>query len=187
MNAQVWWGMWRTIRRIFQLSVFELLMLAQNGGRQSWRATPESACRAEEIISVLGLERFANTSPANLSGGERQMISLAIALVRQPKLLLLDEPTSALDLANQLHILDVVQDYTRKNGIVTLAILQDLNLATRYADSVLLLSKGRKAACGTMNEILTVDRIANLYGVECRMLNVDEGRFSAIYPVALHT
>ncbi len=170
-----------------RLSVFELLILSQNGGRQSWRVTPESTRRAESILTTLGLERFADVSPAGLSGGERQMIALALALVRQPKLLLLDEPTSALDLSNQLHMLDVVQAYTRQHSIATLTILHDLNLATRYADRALLLSRGRPVAMGKTAEILSTEQIAELYGVECRRIDVDGGRFSAIYPVSVLT
>ncbi|MFK3779058.1 ABC transporter ATP-binding protein [Agrobacterium sp. NPDC089420] len=168
-----------------RLSVFELLMLAQNGGRHSWRATPQSGRRAENILAVLGLERFTHATPAGLSGGERQMIALALALVRQPKLLLLDEPTSALDLANQLHMLDVVQKYTREHGIVTITILHDLNLATRYADLALLLDQGEEISKGPTREILTVEQLARLYRVECRMVDVDNGAYSAIYPLAV--
>ena len=168
-----------------RLSVFELLLLAQNGARRSWRAVKESGERAEDILSILNLQRFAHLPPARLSGGERQMIALAIALVRQPRLLLLDEPTSALDLANQLHMLGVVKDYTQRHGIVTIAVLHDLNLATRYADMALLLQHGRPVAYGRTRDILTADQLAQLYGVECRMLDVDDGAFSAIYPVSV--
>ncbi|OQP85809.1 hypothetical protein BTR14_13580 [Rhizobium rhizosphaerae] len=168
-----------------RLTVFELLMLAQNGDRRAWKAAPESTRRAEEMLALLGLERFAGTMPSVLSGGERQMIALALALVRRPKLLLLDEPTSALDLANQLHMLEVVQDYTRRNAIITIAVLHDLNLATRYADACLLLARGRQVATGVTKEILSAAQIADLYRVECRSIDVDQGRFSAIYPISV--
>jgi iron complex transport system ATP-binding protein len=131
------------------------------------------------------LQRFAEKQPGQLSGGERQMISLALALVRSPQLLLLDEPTSALDLANQLQILDAVSEYTRKHNIVALAIFHDMNLASRYADDTLMLDQGIVHCCGPTRDTLTPDNLAQVYGVDCRALSVDAGAFTAIYPVSV--
>ncbi|PYE42883.1 iron complex transport system ATP-binding protein [Rhizobium sp. PP-F2F-G20b] len=166
------------------LDVFELLLLAQSGGRRSWRAPPEAFRRAEETLETLGLSRFAHCRPGQLSGGERQMIGLALSLVRRPRLLLLDEPTSALDLSNQLQILDAVAEHTRSHDVVTLAVLHDLNLATRYADEVLLLKNGRVHTSGTTEAVMDPATISDVYGVECHPLPVPGTRFTALYPVS---
>ncbi|WP_268800425.1 ABC transporter ATP-binding protein [Pseudomonas huanghezhanensis] len=168
-----------------RLSTYELLLLAQQGTARGWKTGKDAQRKAAEMLELLGLERFAESQPGQLSGGERQMISLALALVRSPQLLLLDEPTSALDLANQLQILDAVSTYTRAQNIVTLAIFHDMNLASRYADDTLMLHQGHVHCSGSTRSTLTPENLAHVYGVDCRALSVDDGAFTAIYPVSV--
>ena len=168
-----------------RLSTYELLLLAQHGSARGWATGKDAQRKASEMLELLGLQRFAECQPGQLSGGERQMISLALALVRSPRLLLLDEPTSALDLANQLQILDAVNAYTRKENIVTLAIFHDMNLASRYADDTLMLHQGHVHCSGPTRSTLTPENLAHVYGVDCRALSVDGGAFTAIYPVSV--
>ncbi|MFC0384922.1 ABC transporter ATP-binding protein [Muricoccus vinaceus] len=166
-----------------QLTVFDLLLLAQNGGQFAWAAPRESLHRAEAMLDLLGLQPLARRTPAEMSGGQRQMVALALALVRRPAVLLLDEPTSALDLANQLHLLELVRTHTRRAGMATVMVLHDLNLASRYADSVLMLEDGAPVHAGPAAEVLTEERLARVYGVDCRILAM-EGGHRAIYPLA---
>ncbi|MFT8243648.1 ABC transporter ATP-binding protein [Roseomonas sp. BN140053] len=166
-----------------QLTTFDLLLLAQNGGRADWRATPESLRRAEAMLDLLHLHPLAQRAPGEMSGGQRQMVALALALVRQPRLLLLDEPTSALDLANQLHLLELVREHTRRTGIVTVMVLHDLNLATRYADAVAMLENGVLLHDGDTAGAMTRERLARVYGVDCHILPV-QGGHTAIYPLS---
>ncbi|WP_448090691.1 ABC transporter ATP-binding protein [Pseudomonas azerbaijanoccidentalis] len=168
-----------------RLSTYELLLLAQQGSARSWKTSAQARYKAAELLELLGLQRFAESQAGQLSGGERQMISLALALVRSPQLLLLDEPTSALDLANQLQILDAVSAYTRKQNMVTLAIFHDMNLASRYADDTLMLDQGIVHCIGPTRTTLNPENLAQVYGVDCRALNVDAGAFTAIYPISV--
>lgn len=171
-----------------RLSVFELLLLVQNGnrsgrfGHHTLATPPEHLERAERILEALHLEALADAYPDNLSGGQRQMVALALALVRAPRMLLLDEPTSALDLNNQLHLLEYVQQYTREHGIVTLMILHDLNQASRYADKVMLMDQGRIAALDTAANALTETRLRDVYGVACEIVEMANSH-RVIYPL----
>ncbi len=166
-----------------QLSTYDLMLLAINGGRLGWNVPEAHLNRADATLSILGLEELANRRPAEMSGGQRQMVALAIALVRRPRLLLLDEPTSALDLANQLHLLEIVRAYTRREGITTLIVLHDLNLATRYTDEALLMVTGRVVASGATIDALHRERLRQVYGVDCSIHGVENGH-TAIYPLS---
>ncbi|SEG30276.1 ABC transporter ATP-binding protein [Marinobacterium lutimaris] len=166
-----------------RLSVFELLLLAQNSQNMRFRADPQSLARASQMLSLLGLEHLAERQPTQMSGGQRQMVALALALIRRPRLLLLDEPTSALDMANQFQLLDTVRQYTREHEITTLMVLHDLNLAHRYADQTLLLEAGDKVALGATEAILNTERIAQTYGVHCELLRASDGSL-CVHPMA---
>jgi iron complex transport system ATP-binding protein len=170
-----------------RMTVFELLLLVQNGGGGHFKhptlATPPLYFeRAERVLADLMLTGLADACPDQLSGGQRQMVALALALVRAPRMLLLDEPTSALDLNNQLHLLEYVRAYTREHRIVTLMILHDLNQASRYADRVMLMEQGRIAAMGSSAEALTASRLRAIYGVECEIITLADAQ-RVIYPL----
>ncbi|HWU65060.1 MAG TPA: ABC transporter ATP-binding protein [Ensifer sp.] len=166
-----------------QLTTYDLMLLAIHGGRLGWSIPDDHLDRVEDVLSMLGLKSLADRRPGEMSGGQRQMVALAIALVRKPRLLLLDEPTSALDLANQLHLLETVRAYTRREGIATLIVLHDLNMATRYTDEVLLMASGQLVVAGPTVETLHRERLRQVYGVDCAINDVEGGHI-VIYPLA---
>ncbi|MCY0389853.1 ABC transporter ATP-binding protein [Robbsia sp. Bb-Pol-6] len=171
-----------------RMSVFDLLLLVQNGsaggrfGHHTLATPPEHLARAEDILQRLALAPLAHACPDELSGGQRQMVALALALVRSPRLLLLDEPTSALDLNNQLHLLEYVRNHTREHRVITLMILHDLNQASRYADKVMLMDQGQVSAMGTPADTLTEAKLRAVYGVECEIIGMSNAQ-RAIYPL----
>lgn len=164
------------------LTVYELLLLALNGDQRAWHVPEGNLARVSEVLSHLGLDDLAARTPGEMSGGQRQMVALALALIRRPRLLLLDEPTSALDLANQLSFLQIVRDYTRQEGIVTLMVMHDLNMATRYTDMALMLFDGCLETAGPTLETLTRERLQLIYGVDCVIQTVESGHIG-IYPI----
>lgn len=126
----------------------------------------ELASLIEDIFHNLNLAGFELKSLHSLSGGKRQLVGLAQALIRDPELLLLDEPTSALDLHGRMSVLKLVVDRVKGTGGVAVAALHDLDLAARYCDLLVLMDNGRVVATGTPGEVLTADNIANVYHVE---------------------
>lgn len=99
----------------------------------------------------------------SLSGGERARVALARVLAQTTGLLLLDEPTAALDLKHHEDVMRLIRGRADA-GIAVAIVLHDLNAALAHADRVTLLAEGRVAATGTPAEVLTAERIEQVYG-----------------------
>ncbi len=128
-----------------------------------------------EVLQMLGIDALAGRYMNELSGGQRQMVFLAQALVSEPKVLLLDEPISALDICHQLEVLDVVRRITLERGLTTMVVLHDLNATARFCDVVALLQTGQLLACGVPGEVLTVSLVARAFDVDTEALVCSDG------------
>lgn len=125
----------------------------------------------ERVVAQLGLEDLALRPIDELSGGELQKTVIARALASEPRVLLLDEPTASLDLRNQLDVLDLVKRVTAEQGVAVVAVMHDLNLTLRFADSFLFLADGRVRACGGP-EVVTSETISAVYGVPVHVTSI---------------
>lgn len=130
--------------------------------------------RALAVLERIGIAHLALEPLSQLSGGQRQMASLARSVVRDPKLLLLDEPTSALDLRHQLKVMRLARSFA-DDGRIVVMVLHDLNLALRWADRVILLHQGRLVSHGLPIEAITSPIIAAVYGVAIRVEHCSQG------------
>ncbi len=124
--------------------------------------------RAYDVLVQLGVADLALHSLNRLSGGQRQVVSLAQAIAGEPALLLLDEPTSALDLARQFLIMKHVQNYA-STGRIVVVVLHDLALAAQWADQIVVLAQGGLYSSGTPEDIITPQMLADVYHIEARV------------------
>ena len=130
--------------------------------------------RAYAVLERVGIAHLALQPLSQLSGGQRQLASLARSIVREPKMLLLDEPTSALDLRHQLKVMRLARSLAADGRIVVM-VLHDLNLALRWSDRVIVMAKGAMASQGTPTEAITPDVIASVYGIQTRVEQCSQG------------
>ncbi len=133
----------------------------------------QDAIDAHGVLEELSLEPLGARTVETLSGGERQRVVIARALVQDTPIILLDEPTSALDLGHQQEVL-LLLDRLRSTGERTIiSTMHDLTLAGYFADRVMLLSKGTVASIGSPTMVLTQTNIAEHYGADVTIANVD--------------
>ncbi|MEE2034765.1 ABC transporter ATP-binding protein [Rhodococcus chondri] len=135
----------------------------------------------DRVIERLELEEFALRLATELSGGELQRVVLARALAQQPRVLLLDEPTSALDIGHQQQVLELVDTMRTESELTVIAAMHDLTSAAQYGERLVLLDRGRVVADGAPADVLTVERIAHVYGARVEILDRPAGR--AVLPL----
>jgi len=131
--------------------------------------------RAFSVLERTGIADLALRPLNQLSGGQRQLASLARSIVREPKVLLLDEPTSALDLRHQLKVMRLARSLAA-DGRIVVVVLHDLNLALRWADRVIVMDNGAIVSQGTPTEAITPAVIESVYGVRIRVERCSQGQ-----------
>ena len=158
------------------LTVFEVILMSQkfsSGGK----VNNDDIEMVSKLLEALKLEEFASRYLSELSGGQRQLVSLAQALIRKPSVLLLDEPTSALDLNHQIESLDLISYVIKEMKIVCFIALHDLSLAGKYSDYIMVLDKGKLVDYGKPKDVLSIDMLKTVYHVKAKIYNDEEGTY----------
>lgn len=162
------------------LQVLESVLVA---ARASTLPVAAGAVHPEHVLALLGRLGIAHLALHyldQLSGGQKQLVGLAQALIRRPRLLLLDEPLSALDLNYQFHVLDLLAQETRAQGLVTLIVMHDLNVALRHCDEAVLIKHGQLLREGATRDVITPAALAEGYGVATRIEACSQGRLQVL-------
>ncbi len=153
-------------------TVYDTLLLGRKP-YMKWGVTDRDKALVEETLVRMELDRLAVRYLDQLSGGERQKVLLARALVQEPKVLLLDEPTSNLDLRNQYEVLDLVRQECRRRNITAIVVIHDLNLALRFCGRFLFLHGGAVLAEGDAS-VVTPANIRAVYGIDATVAHVQD-------------
>ncbi|TQL02498.1 ABC transporter ATP-binding protein [Cellulomonas sp. SLBN-39] len=135
---------------------------------RQWSVQDEEAVR--RAMSATGVTDLADRPAGELSGGQRQRVWLAMVLAQDTGILLLDEPTTFLDVAHQIEVLDLCRDLHEDQGRTVVAVLHDLNHAARYATHLVAMRDGRVVAEGPPHEVVTAERVEEVFGLPCRVV-----------------
>ena len=145
----------------------QMKQLTKRGGKRT----------AEELLELVGLdpERTLQSYPHELSGGQRQRVLIAMALTRNPRMLIADEPTTALDVTVQHQVVQLLNDLREKLGFAMIFVSHDLALVGRLAHKITVMYAGQVVEQGTTREILTDPRHEYTRGLLGSVLSIEAG------------
>lgn len=156
----------------FPLKVWEVVMMGRYP-HFSTQPGPSDKQAVEEAMHYFDVTPMADRDYTTLSGGEKQRVNFARVLAQiwysspgQMRYLLLDEPLTFLDVNFQYQFMHKLQQLEQKNDLVMVGVIHDLNLAARFADSLLLLHDGKVLTQGTAQHVLTKENIKQAFQIE---------------------
>lgn len=151
----------------FPVTVLEFVLAGRfaHGGVFGWESERDAGL-AKNALEICDLKNYEACLMNRLSGGERQRVVFARALATGAKILLLDEPTANLDLSHQALMFRLVRARCEKGEAAAVIVTHDLNLASEFADEILLLKNGRIAAKGEPKEVLNAETLREVFAVE---------------------
>lgn len=148
----------------YDFTVEDIVMMGRNPYLDLWhRESKEDREIVEHAMQLTRTEQFRDRYYNALSGGERQRVILARAIAQQPQIILLDEPTSALDLHHQIEVMELIRELNEREQMTVMAVLHDINLASRFCSRIVMLKDGAVAADGTPKEIVNRTEMEGLY------------------------
>jgi ABC-type cobalamin/Fe3+-siderophores transport system ATPase subunit len=149
---------------------------------RQWSDADESA--VNDALAATNTAELSARFVDELSGGQRQRVWVAMSLAQQTPLLLLDEPTTFLDIAHQVELLDLFTDLNIAGERTLVAVLHDLNQASRYATHLIAMKDGHIVAQGAPSDIVTAEMVLHVFGLRCRIITDPESGTPLVVPLA---
>ena len=128
-----------------------------------WKFPPELVERAEELLRFVGLNEKRHLDAGDLSFGQQKLLELAMALMAEPRLLLLDEPTAGINPTLINGLVDRLRDANQRFGVTLLVIEHNIRVVTSLAQRIHCLAHGKLLAEGAPDEIVADPRVVEAY------------------------
>ncbi|MDY6910975.1 MAG: ABC transporter ATP-binding protein [Chloroflexota bacterium] len=146
-------------------TAFEIVLMGRTPHLGRFRFEgPSDFEAAWHAMKITRTQSIAERRMDEISGGQKQLLTIARALAQESTLILLDEPTAHLDINYQIATLDFIRELCAKQNLAAVTVLHDLNLASQYCNRLALLSNGRIHIEGTPQEVITEEHIKQVYG-----------------------
>jgi len=133
------------------------------------RVTEEDRCAVNDAIEMSGCGHLRDREVGSLSGGQKQLAWVAMALAQDTDVLLLDEPTTFLDLHHQLEVMNIVEALRDESDITVVVVLHDIEQAARLADEMVALKDGKIQARGTPEEVVTEELLVDVFRIDAEV------------------
>ncbi|WP_302082205.1 ABC transporter ATP-binding protein [Salinibaculum rarum] len=137
--------------------------------------TDEDVAAIEEAIDLAGVDHLRERTLTSLSGGQKQLVWIAMALAQETDVLLLDEPTTFLDLHHQLEVMEILETLRDESDMTIVVVLHDIQQAARHADYMVALADGTVQARGSPADVVTEDLLATVFGIDARVTDTPNG------------
>ena len=156
----------------FPMTVIETVLMGRHP-HQKWSHSEEDMRVVYETMEMMSIQHLALRNFGELSAGQHQRATIARGLAQRPDILILDEPTANLDVRHQLVVTERLRNLAAENGMTIIMVSHDLNIASKFADRVIIMSTpGVIYKVGTAEEVLTEETIRYVYGVDCKIIDV---------------
>ena len=168
-------------------TVFEVVILGRNPylGLFSGETARDIAV-VRQAMERADISHLAKRRIGELSGGEKQRVTIARVLAQEPQVILLDEPTANLDISQQLDILDLIAGMCGEKNIAGLIAIHDLNIAAQYCTRILMLKNGQIHAEGTPQEVITAENVREVFAAETTIYPHPENNLPVVLPHGNH-
>ncbi len=133
-----------------------------------------------QAMERTGITHLAKRRIGELSGGEKQRVTIARVLAQEPQVILLDEPTANLDISHQLDILDLITCLCYEKTIAGLIAIHDLNIAAQYCNRIIMLKNGQIHAEGTPEQVVTAENVREVFGANSTIYHHPENNLPMV-------
>ena len=156
---------------VFNYKVLDIVLMGLTGGLKPLE-TPKKhhVEKAKAVLEDMGISHLADRGYGRISGGERQLVLLARAIVQDARILVMDEPTANLDYGNQFRVMEKIRDLV-DSGYTIILSTHNPEHALLFAEKAFVLQNGEVKAAGPSREIITEELMQELYDVEVRLMD----------------